>query len=46
MLKHIALGVTVWEGGPKTGRCLFSIPILPDPGDYETLAFGGIQIRR
>jgi hypothetical protein len=44
--EDIALSVTVWEGGPKTGRFLFSIPILPDPGDYETVSIGGIQIQR
>jgi hypothetical protein len=46
VLEDIALGVTVWEGGSKQGRFLFSVPVLPDPGDYETALFGGIQIRR
>jgi hypothetical protein len=44
--EDIALSVVVWEGGPKAGRFLFWVPLLPEPGDYETLLFGGIQIRR
>src|SRR5437899_2757332 len=46
VVEDIALSVVFWEGGPKVGRFLFSVPLLPEPGDYETMLFGGIQIRR
>jgi hypothetical protein len=46
LFEEIPYAVTVWEGGPKVGRFLYKDPALPDPGDYETTLFGGIQIRR
>jgi hypothetical protein len=46
VIEDLALTVTTWEGGPQVGRFLFHVPGLPDPGDYETVFLGGIQIKR
>jgi hypothetical protein len=44
--EDIDLRVTFWEGGPNVGRFLFWVPGLPEPGDAETVLFGGIQFRQ
>lgn len=40
----IDLSVTCVQGGPKVGKFIFAIPILPEP-DHETLLFGNIAFK-
>ncbi len=37
--------ITLWEGGPGVGRFLYDDTVVPDPGDFETVTTGRINIR-
>jgi hypothetical protein len=44
--EDVPYAVTVWRGGPKTGKFLFTLDPANPGGDAETILFGGIQIRQ
>ncbi len=43
--EDIPYAVTVWEGGPMTGKFLFTTDPANPGGDAETVLIGGIQIK-
>ena len=45
LIKGEPFTVTLWEGGPGVGRFLYDDTVVPDPGDFETVATGRINIR-
>ena len=44
LIKGEPFTVTFWEGGPGVGRFLYDDTVVPDPGDFETVATGNIRI--
>ena len=45
VVEDVPFSIVVWAGGPKVGRFLYHDVNQPDPGDYETVFLGGIQIK-
>jgi hypothetical protein len=45
VVDDVPFSIVVWAGGPKVGRFLYHDVNQPDPGDYQTVFLGGIQIQ-
>jgi hypothetical protein len=45
VVDDVPFSIVIWQGGPKVGRLLYHDANQPDPGDYQTVFLGGIQIR-